>query len=158
MIHDALQVPWLEDHPSGVEWIFDRQRPELASRMIHKMDQSQVVLQSQESNSTKAPKAKAKAKAKARANGSLRCGVDSFRICADEVVAPCTKATGRIQTFVDVLMGSAVYVIQSIDRDFAQAATRNLKLGFSILTQWVKQNNRYSMSFVKSLSWGDDVR
>ena len=144
-------MPWLEDHASGVEWIFDRQRPELASRMIHKMDQSQVVLQSQESNSSKAPKAKASAKAKAKASGSLRCGVDTFRICADEAVPPCTEATGRIQTFVDVLMGSAVYVMQAIDRDFAQAATRNLKLGFSMSE--AKQN--YSMASVKSLLSGD---
>lgn len=121
------EVPWLDEHPGGVEWIFERQKPELASRMVHKMDQSQVVVQSNQKPT--APKAKAAAKPKAKARAGLQCGVDTFKICSEEVIPPCVGgSSGRVQTFVDVIIGSAAYVLKSIDRDFAQAASKNLPL------------------------------
>lgn len=120
------EVPWLDEYPDGVEWVFDKARPEVASRMVHKMDGAEVVKTSEE-NST-APRPNAKAKAKSRSSGTI-CGIDSFRLCSEECVILNTSKSKRVKTFIDVVMGSALYVTSLIDRDFSSAVTNNLILG-----------------------------
>lgn len=126
------KVPWLDEYPDAVEWLFEKARPDVASRMVFKMEGSEVIKQSEDVASGKSGKsaAKAKAKAKAKAASSNPAGIDSYRLCAEEVVSLHTKKSKRVKTFVDVIMGSASYVIFLIDRDFASAASINLILGF----------------------------
>lgn len=119
------KVPWLEDYSDPVEWIFERSRPELASRIVHKMEGAEVMKMGSASSGKK-PKAKAKAKSKAHSSTG---GIDSFRLCAEETIQPCTDKSKRAKTFVDVVCGSASYVIHLIDRDFQQAASQGLILG-----------------------------
>ena len=125
------KVPWLDEYPDAVEWLFEKARPDVASRMVFKMEGSEVINQSDDVASGKSGKgaAKAKAKAKAKAASANPSGIDSYRLCAEEVVSLHTKKSRRVKTFVDVIMGSASYVIFLIDRDFASAAANNLILG-----------------------------
>ena len=66
--HD--QVPWLDDYPDGVEWLFDKARPDVASRMVFKMEGSELIKQSDDFASGKAGKSAAKAKPKAKAKAA----------------------------------------------------------------------------------------
>lgn len=108
-----------------MEWIFDKARPELATRMVTKMEGSEVVKSS--SDTSKQAKKLPKAKAKAKAGNSVH-GVDSFRLCSEEVITLHTQKK-RVKTFADIIVGSASYVISLIDRDFSNVASLNLNLG-----------------------------
>lgn len=133
------KVPWLDEYPDAVEWLFDKARPEIATRMVQKMEGSEVIRQSEAQSSGKSKPAP-KAKAKAKAAGGM-AGIDSFRLCSEEPVSLYTKKSKRVKTFVDVVMGSASYVVHLIDRDFSSAVSNNLKLGKMCFLQCSARTN-----------------
>lgn len=91
--------------------------------MVAKMEGAAIIADNPQ------PKAKAKAAAKAKSKGSQNgASVDSFRLCSEEVATLHTNGSKRVKTFVDVVLGSASYVTNLIDRDFGNACSRNMFL------------------------------
>ena len=114
----------MDEYQGAVEWLVDKPRPELSSRLVQKMEGSEIM-----KSSDNAPrKAASKAKAKSKATNTTFCGIDSFRLCSEHPMELNIKATNRVKTFADVLISSASYVIHLIDKDFAGAASTNLRL------------------------------
>lgn len=121
-------MPWVEESESPVEWLFDKPRPDIASRMVQKMSGSPVlgVLGEQDKGAKRTASAAgggAQGPAKRQKTSSA---VDGFRLCAEHVVPP--TCFNRPTTYADVVLVSAKHVINLVDTEFSGAATDNMLL------------------------------
>lgn len=117
-------VPWLDEAPSPVDWLFDRPRPDLGSRLIFNMAKTSLVTGGSTGGKRSATNgAAAAAKRRRTATGSTEGGLDTLRMTADHVINAVAGDGGRCMTFADMLIDSVVFVVHKIDAEFANAAT-----------------------------------
>ena len=108
------------DHP--VEWIFEKPRSDLAARLVVNMTSAVITEGSAENKKRKSAADVPAAKRQKTSPGAF----DTLRLLSQSVVQATVPGADRPTTFVDVLLQSAQFVIETVDKEFSGAASKNL--------------------------------
>lgn len=117
-------VPWVEESPSPVEWIFDRSRPDVAARIVANLAKAAIVTESE--NNKRPSNGKVPAPKRQKTGGPA--SFDPLKMVSGEVTTAMVPGTNRAMTFADMLLQSAMNVIAIVDTEFSNAASSSMKL------------------------------
>lgn len=119
-----IQVPWVEEAPSPVEWIFDRSRPDVAARIVANLAKAAIVTENE--NNKRPSNGKVPAAKRQKTGGPA--SFDPLKMVSGEVTTAMVPGTNRAMTFADMLLQSAMNVIAIVDTEFSNAASSGMKL------------------------------
>lgn len=117
----------MDEAPSPVEWLFDKARPELGSRLSFNVGKAAVVTGG---DTNKRPSNGTMPKPKRQRTGShpQAMAIDTLKLVAADVVSATVPGSSRPTTFVDMLIHSAAFVVTTADAEFSNAASTNMTL------------------------------
>ena len=117
----------MDEAPSPVEWIFDKARPDLGSRLSFNVGKAAVVTGG---DTNKRPSSGAVPKPKRQRTGpnSQTTTIDTLKLVAGDVVSATVPGSSRPTTFADMLVHSAAFVVATADAEFSNAASTSMTL------------------------------
>ncbi len=121
-----FEVPWIDEAPAPVEWLFDKPRPDLAARLIANLSNAVVV--SGEQASGKRSSSGSVPAAKRQKTGTSAQTIDSLKMVSSDVTPATAPGSSRPLTFADMLLHCVDFIIRVIDQEFSNAASVNMLL------------------------------
>ena len=120
------EVPWIDEAPAPVEWLFDKPRPDLAARLIANLTNAVVV--ASERASGKRSSSGSLPAAKRQKTGTSAQTIDALKMVSSDVTPATAPGSSRHMTFADMLLHCVGFVIGVIDQEFSNAASTNMLL------------------------------